>query len=160
MQSVGRKKPSVEGTRNAGEEARPKLIAHFFPEIFLVLRQWPENGVEIIAGKVIQVDSIFRRLVSHPSTCVVERFDELGGFHERVWAGGTTQVCYVYCFWAKSGIQICYGFFCYLLCHNYGLLLLKSRKQIYQWIELDMAPAIAVWRNFQSLGADSVTSFT
>lgn len=123
METVWREKPSMKWTSYSREEARPKLTSHLFLEILYTSRQWPENVVEIIAGKVVEVDDIFRRVSSGAFSHLVSRSDDVEDCEESVWSGGTSQVCNGYGFWAKAVAQICYGFFCCGLRTKYHLLL-------------------------------------
>lgn len=61
VQKISREKPPIEGTRHPCNETCPKREALLFLECIIEHLQRPENCVEIISWKVIQVGSELRR---------------------------------------------------------------------------------------------------
>ena len=95
VHGIVREKPSVETPRRGGDEARPELGSFLFLQPLMEAgKQWLEDSVEVVPGKIVEEHLEGRRLQFQALASCVDGVDNFGRHGERVGAGGATQVCY------------------------------------------------------------------
>ncbi|PON65145.1 hypothetical protein PanWU01x14_118510 [Parasponia andersonii] len=108
MQTVGRmndvhgiiwEKPPIETPWHRGDEARPKLAPLFLLLPLIEARKRPEDGVEIVAGEIVEEQLESWWLLVRASAGGFNGVKNKGPHRQCVGAGGAAQVCYSQTLW-------------------------------------------------------------